>query len=291
MKKIFKYLMVLSISSALFVSCDDDIQDTTFKTFDDFAFVSLKGNDATLTVQEDAGSVSIPVTLSTALSTDTQVSLQVTDSTAVSGADFSFANTTITIPAGSTEGNFVLNVVNDDEFNESKVFSIELRTNDANVAAGLSGNLATFKKTVVIVNDDCPTRYNLWFGALSIEDVGYGSTPGSGSATPSGTCDVLRVVNDLPAIGGATANLNYDIRLIPFSEGDTQGEAIVDRVLARAAAQTHATLGVLDAVYEANGFYDETTREITLEYTVLARNSAGTIVGTFYTGTNIVRVP
>ncbi|NBL64403.1 hypothetical protein GV828_04200 [Flavobacterium sp. NST-5] len=289
MKKLSKYLLFFAISPLLFLGCDD-IEENLFRTFDDFTFVSLSGNSNTLTVQENAGSVNIPVSLSSPLDSDLQVSLVVTDSTAVTGVDFTFANTIVTIPAGQTSAMFVLNVIDDEVFNESKIFSVELNSSNPAVMAGLSGNAATFQKTVVIVNDDCPTNYDLWFGALSVEDVGYGSTPGSGGATPAGTCDILRVNNDLPGIGGATAAI-YDVRLIPFSDGDTQGEAIVDRTLARAAAQTHATLGVLDAVYEASGFYDETTREITLEYTLLARNSQGTIVGSFYTGTNIIRVP
>lgn len=183
-----------------------------------------------------------------------------------------------------------MNIVNDDDGNESRVFKIEITSTTPAVNFGLGGNEATFKKTVVIVNDDCPTKYSFWFGAISVEDAGFATTQGVGSATPAGTCDILRVNNDLPAIGSAT-NTIYDIILVPDFEGASTGTATVETTISRTAAQTHPTLGVLDAVYTATGFYDEDTKQIILDYTVGARNANGNIVGSFYSGTNIITKP
>ena len=281
------YLVAFLICGFLLTSCSDE--DNLNKSFSDFNFVAFNSASSVLTVQEDEGTFSIDVTLSAPVATDTQLSIVSTDDTAIGGVHYSFTNETITIPAGAYSGSFQLLLVDDDAFNESRIFNIELSLTSATIQKGLLGNTATFSKTIVIVNDDCPTNYNVWFGALTVEDVGFDTTPGTGSATPNGTCDLLRVLNDMPAIGGNTTGV-YDIALVPFVEGGTSGTATVEETVARTGI-ANAANGPLDAIYSATGFYDEASKTITLNYTLAARNGAGAIIGNFYTGTNVIVKP
>lgn len=278
------YLFIFLLSSIFLVSCSDE--ENLNKSFTDFNFVAFNNESALLTVQEDAGVFDLDISLSSALSTDIQISIVTTDDTALSGVNYSFESETITIPAGAFGGTFKLQVIDDDDFNEGRGFDIELSLSVPNLVKGLAGNSATFAKSVLIVNDDCPTNYNIWFGALSVEDVGFGPTPGTGSATPNGTCDLLRVTNNLPGIGASTNNV-YDVVLVPFVEGGTSGTASVEETVARTGI-ANATFGPLDAVYSATGAYNEATQTITLNYQLDARDGTGAIVGQFWTGTNVI---
>lgn len=274
----------LLIISVLFTSCSDE--DNLNKSFSDFNFASFDNPNAVLTVQEDSGTFEIDFTISAAQATDTQISIEATDDSGLAGVHYSFVNQTVTVPAGAYSGSFTLVLIDDEESNESRSFNINLTSANPNIIVGLAGNDATFEKRVVIVNDDCPTNYNIWFGPLSVEDVGFGTSPGTGSATPNGTCDLLRVINDLPGIGGNTTS-TYDIVLVPFIEGGTSGIATVEATVARTGI-ANATFGDLEAIYSASGVYDETTQTINLNYQLDARDGTGEIVGSFYTGTNVI---
>jgi hypothetical protein len=154
----------------------------------------------------------------------------------------------------------------------------------------------TENNTIVYGNEisfvTCPTQYAYWFGSLSIEDVGYGSTPGSGSANINGDCDKLIVNNDLPGIGdgGVPANLNtiYELIFTPTNPSGSQGTVVVNETIIRTGLQN----GTITAVYTGNGTYDTATGEIIIDYSLDAKsNATGAILGNYYTGTNVIRLP
>jgi hypothetical protein len=283
MKKLKLFLSFIFFS-LVFISCEEE--DNLLKTFNQYTFVSFLNTEATISVLENAPVVSIPVYLSEPQSSDVTVSIVVTDDTALSGVHYSFVATTITIPAGEYNGEFVLNVVNDGSFNESRKFNVALSTSAANLTLGLTGDVGSFDKDIIIVNDDCPTQYAYWFGALSIEDVGYGSTPGSGAANINGDCDKLIVNNNLPGVPAQT-NTIYELVLTPSNPSGSQGTVVVNETVSR----TGLSGGTITAVYTASGTYDTATGEIILDYSLDAKNNAsGAIVGNYYTGTNIIRL-
>ncbi len=272
----------------LAISCEQNDHDL-FKTFDDYTYVGFTNGNAVVSTAENSGTYEIPVLISAAQDQDVVVTLTTTDGTAVAGQHFSLASSTVTIPAGQYGGTFVLNLIDDEDFNESRTFEIGLSTNVPNLRIGLDGATGTFEKTVLIVNDDCPTNFNIWFGSILVEDVGFGNTPGVGSANASGTCDVLVVDNNMPGIGSAT-NTIYEVVLVPDFDGATTGTATVANTTARTGI-ANAQFGPLSAVYEASGFYDEDSATITLEYVLKAVNAGGSTVGNFYTGTNVITKP
>ena len=283
MKKL-KILFSFILISLLF-SCEEE--DNLLKTFNQYTFISFLETSTTLNVLENTSVVSIPVYVSEPQSSDITVTIVPTNGSAESGVHYSFVATTITIPAGEYEGEFLLNIVNDGSLNDSRKFNIELSTSATNLTLGLSGEIGSYKKEVVIVNDDCPTQYAYWFGSLSIEDVGYGSTPGSGSANSNGDCDKLIVNNNLPGIGSAT-NTIYELVLTPTNPSGSQGTVVVNETPSRTGLEE----GTVTAVYSATGTYDTATGEIFLDYSLDAQsNATGDILGNYYTGTNVIRLP
>ena len=263
------------------------LEDNLLKTFNQYTFISFLETSTTLNVLENTSVVSIPVYVSEPQSSDITVTIVPTNGSAESGVHYSFVATTITIPAGEYEGEFLLNIVNDGSLNDSRKFNIELSTSATNLTLGLSGEIGSYKKEVVIVNDDCPTQYAYWFGSLSIEDVGYGSTPGSGSANSNGDCDKLIVNNNLPGIGSAT-NTIYELVLTPTNPSGSQGTVVVNETPSRTGLEE----GTVTAVYSATGTYDTATGEIFLDYSLDAQsNATGDILGNYYTGTNVIRLP
>jgi hypothetical protein len=278
-------LLLSFIFVSLLFSCNTE--DNLLKTFNQYKFLSFLDTAPVLSVLENVSTISIPVYVSEPQSTDITVSILSTDGTAISGVHYNFVATTITIPAGEYQGEFLLNVVNDDSFNESRKFSISLSTSATNLTVGLSGDQGSFDKDVVIVNDDCPTEFSYWFGSLSIEDVGYGSTPGTGSANINGDCDKLVVDNNLPGISSET-NTVYELIFTPTNPSGSEGTVVVNETPSRTGLEG----GTVTAVYTASGTYDTATGEIILDYSLDAKNNdTGAILGNYYSGTNIIRLP
>lgn len=279
MKKSLIKIAALAFTLALF-SCEEDrvmYNGGDFVTFED-------GGNESLSVFENAGTIDVPVYISTPRDQDVTVTLSTTDGEAVSGTDFTLETTTVVIPAGEEYGIAHLTLVDNADFGEVKSFTLSIVEASApDVNLGLSGDTGSFQKTVNIINDDCPTHYNIWVGALDVEDVGYGVTPGTGSVTPDGTCDVLRVDNNLGGVPSMVVGTKFDLLFTPDYEGATTGTVEVLPTFTRMSGAYYVT-------YSAMGSYDEDTATITLDYSVDARNGSatGSIAGNFWTGTNVI---
>ena len=264
-------------------SCEEDklaYEDYTYVAFTDPAVSDVS-------VSEDSGVYTFNIGVARVQSEDITVTLGSTDDTAIAGTHFTLP-TSVVIPAGEQFGSFDMAVVDDSEGNTTRRFSIVIESVSNGTTVGFA-DLGSYQKNVSIVNDDCPTGFGMWFGDLSVEDVGYGSTPGTGSPNANGDCDVLSVVNNLPGIASPT-NSTYLIYFTPASAGATNGTVVVNETVSR----DNLTSGGadVDAVYSANGVYDEVAGTITLNYTLAARADAdGAILGNYWTGTNVIPIP
>ena len=95
MKKIFAFLSVIALGSA-FVACENLNQ---YPTFDDAdAFVEI--GKTSVSVAEDGGSVSIPVTLASVSGISETISYEAVDGTAVNGTDYTLADGSATLTFG-----------------------------------------------------------------------------------------------------------------------------------------------------------------------------------------------
>lgn len=98
-------------------------------------------------VQEDGGLVSVTVTLSGPVSRDVIVPFSVTG-TALDGTDYTLASSSISIPAGQTNGTLSVTINNDTEIESNETVVVTLAANET----VLSGTVTTH--TITIVSED-----------------------------------------------------------------------------------------------------------------------------------------
>ncbi len=273
MKKYLNRLLILGIAAAGFASCDDST-DPEIYTGDNFiAYV----NAADLNLLESDGTVSIPFSISFGADNGADVTFAVSGD-AVEGTDYSFPNgKTISVGAGEYTGSIDIAIVDNSTFNEAKTIILEIASSSIpGVAIGLS-NENSYIKNIVINNDDCPPPASLWYGPVSVEDVGFSTSAGTG--IPSSDCGIL-ILNHPDLAGGGVTNpaATYEIVMTPSAPGATTGTVSV-------APQTYCTAcsGGLDANYSGSGTYDETAGTITIFYSLDRTDGAN-----FWTGTTVI---
>lgn len=213
---------------------------------------------------ESDGSGEILVEISKAQSTDVQVNFSVAALNAVNGVDFILIGTSVTIPAGEFSATIPYTVVDNDAFEpESRSFTVTI-TDISPAQISVQGNSEI---EVALLNDDCPVNTGVWFGAVTIEDVGFAEVTGSAAANAGGDCDILVVTGDYV---GAAAAVTW--HLTPSVPGATSGTA-------EAPKQAYACCAP-DYEYEAAGTYDEVTGIITADYTFYNEDGSIAFLGT-----------
>ncbi|TWT55071.1 Calx-beta domain protein [Rubripirellula amarantea] len=117
---------------------------------------SVSFGSASQTVNEDAGSVTFDVVLSTALTEAVEVTYSVSG-TAIGGSDFTITDSPITIPAGSTSVPITLNVIDDaiDETDQETVVVTITGVVGANLGASV------VHTATIVDNDDPPLSVSM----------------------------------------------------------------------------------------------------------------------------------
>lgn len=261
MKKIFVGALLAGVIG--FSGCEE--QDFLF---DGPHFVSF--TQSSISLSENASApLGAVVQISQKRDFDVQVAFEVIADGAIEGQDYNvLTNSPVTIPAGSFEVPILIEPIDNSEFETSArkvTFTITSASNDIGVQVNESTEIN-------IVNDDCPSKSNIWWGSLTLVDVGYATSSGTGSANSNGDCDVLVIEGDL--IGGATAAVTY--YLTPAADGASNGT--IEAPKGRYECCTTAY------EYEATGTYDETTETILLDY--IFYRADGSV---FWTGQTIIR--
>lgn len=280
MKNIYK-LAFVALSAAFLTGCEEDTV-----TYNGTDFVTLQNTSATtLSVTEAAGIVSIPIDITYAQSSDLTISYTLTSDTAVEGVHYNVISSSITLPAGETETEFKIQIIDDTDFNVSRELEFTLTgTSSPSVNAGLTADEGSFHKTITIGNDDydCPTQFNFWLGNLDVDTDGEDSSAtGAGGAG----CDVLYVTGNL-----AQFDANNDVYDIEFTADDDSGETGTVTVSSMVQAGYELSDGtVVDVVYDGEGIYDVTTGEITIDYSLNAYQGTS-VLGYFAEGTTTIRL-
>lgn len=139
-------------------------------------------------VEGDSGAtpMAFTVQLSAAAAQDVQVDYFTTSQTATSGLDYSDAVGTLTIPAGATSGQIIVNVLGDEIVEANETFRLTLTS-----PVGVSLNDAQAVGT--ILDDDVVGNPAPWQNAELHEDINA-----NGIVTPQ---DVIILVNDINANG------------------------------------------------------------------------------------------
>lgn len=140
--KIFKLTYGLMAATVLsLASCN--IND--YPEFDDAdAFVAF--SSGAVTAEEGGDAVKIPVLLTSLSGLSTTIEVQVVDSTAVEGKDFTIENKSLTFDKENPEQFVTINITNDNEYTGSRAFTLILKEGDVKLGAA--------KKCVVSIADD-----------------------------------------------------------------------------------------------------------------------------------------
>jgi hypothetical protein len=291
-----KRFLTLLVAGALVASCSKEEPGDFLYTGEEFvAFENI--NATSISISEDAGSAQIKIQLSKPQSVATTVTVSVEELELNVG--YSIPSTQVVIPAGEFEGNFVINPVNDNLNSPATRLKITLTAATPDMKIGMR-EVGSYTKNVTIVNDDCPTKFNTWFGPVTVQDVGFGSVPANGSGNAAGACDILRVVAATNFVGwtaGAEPSINHDFTLVPdFPNAPTGVATIANTRIGQTNFNFPGAPGTPgEVLYTITyGEYNETTKIIEVDYQIRARQlSTGQIfsLGAGWAGTNRIIKP
>jgi Calx-beta domain len=240
----------LSLSNAVNASIAD-AQGVGTIVDDDTATVTI----GPASLAENGGSLSFPVTLSTASSGTVTVDFTTADGTATAGSDYTAGAGTVTFAPGETAKTISVAVLNDPVDEEDETFTVSL-------ASPVNAALGTPSSAVGTILDDDVVSVSIG-GALAVEG-NAGSVNAVFTATLSTSSTRTVTVDAATANGTATAGADYTAAgpsTITFAPGQT--------------TQTFAVAVLGDTIDE-----DDETFTVNLSNPVNATISAATGVGT-----------
>ena len=167
----------------------------------------LAFGSAGATVNEDAGTISIPVTLSIISSQDVMVDVVIATpaGTATSPDDYTFTTQTITIPKGATSQEATLTIVDDATVEQAETIILSLQ----NVMPANVADIATGTYTVTITdNDVAPAPTVVDIATLTVNDADGVPTQNGQTVSARGT-----------VYGVNTRTAGYQVTLIDNTGG------------------------------------------------------------------------
>lgn len=290
-----KIVLFITLSFIAF-SCDKDKVEEN--TYSGSSFVSFENITSTsLSIPEDGGPYNLKVTISKEQSSDVNIGINIEVLTP-GGVNYTTSSSQVTIPAGQLSSNLTITPVDDVLNTPSSVIKVSIASVNPGIIIGLR-EVGSYEKTITLVNDDCPTRFNIWFGSVNCQDVGYSTRPGTGAATVAGTCDILVVTSATNFVGwtsGAYNSVPHEFVFTPDAPNSPTGVVdIEDTVIGRANFNIGGVSTPSDVLYRASfGTYNQTTRIIECDYQLLIRTVAtGTLysLGANWSGTTRIIKP
>ncbi|MEO9482147.1 MAG: Calx-beta domain-containing protein [Ekhidna sp.] len=238
-------------------------------------FLSIDG-PAALSVDEASGNQTVTIILSSAPSSDLTVNLSVVDGTALAGVDYSIPSASITIAAGEYTGTFDYTIIDNDEIDGSKSFTISL-PEDSPIEIGNESSVA-----VTIVDNDFFCPRNVLANIVTTElDVGYSSAPVSissvGAAGPE--CLEFRITGGSGTLFGGFANISYVVTLIEDSPESNSGTVDATEIFNLSNGDGSGTYNNLLRI--TGGTYDLTTGVLDVNYEYYGTDGVFRYPGTF----------
>ncbi|WP_162288563.1 Calx-beta domain-containing protein [Tenacibaculum jejuense] len=157
--------------------------------------VTITDNDGTpvvsigdVTVDEGAGTTSVPVSIDVPSSVDTVITIVTSDGSADSG-DYTTTTTTVTIPAGSTSVNVSIPITDDTTAEPTETFTV-----NGTVTSGNTSNTDPSGTVTILDNDSSTTLPVVAIGDVIVdEDAGTATVPVS-IDVPSSVDTVITIV-------------------------------------------------------------------------------------------------
>ncbi|MGB5931233.1 MAG: Calx-beta domain-containing protein, partial [Cyclobacteriaceae bacterium] len=226
-------LTLSSLNGDTDITIDTDNDEATVTISDvDEATVTISANDASAN-ESGSNNGQFTVTLSSASSTDTEVSYTISGS-ATEGDDYAVLTGKVTIPAGSTEANIDVNVTNDNvlEGDETVTITLSAILGDDEISIDTDNDEATVTisdsdvATVSITANDATAdesgsnngQFTLTLSSVSSTDTEVSYTL-SGSATEGSDYTALTGKVTIPA-GSTSAIINIEVVNDDVVEGD-----------------------------------------------------------------------
>ena len=208
----------------------------TYTIADDDGLPTVDFNTASSSGAEDISSVALTVDLSAASSNDVTVNYAVTGTATGSGTDYTLANGTLTISAGSTSGTITIAGIVDDELDEANETVIITLSNPNNAVLG-NDSVHTY---TINDNDGTPTVEFSTSSSSGSESVG---TRSISVGIPFAASTEIQV--DYGVTGG-TAGSGTDFTLssgsVTIEEGATSGTIVIPSIIDDSADEADETI-------------------------------------------------
>lgn len=221
MKKFILKVALIALFAGTLVSCDEDTV-----TYGGQNFVSFdKVASTRLIALEDGGDSETAINLAFPLSTDLVIEVDVKPVIGQEGVDYTVPSKLITIPAGETTANFVLTAIDNTITNDSKIIEIKiLSTNNPSIAVGLNDIGSPYKR-MVLLNEDCTTRFTDLLGSWEVFDAGDLAYLGDAEIdiNDNGDCNILRISGIVDNIIANPTDTYIEITLAPQNGNATRG--------------------------------------------------------------------
>ncbi|QDV50075.1 Calx-beta domain-containing protein [Gimesia fumaroli] len=161
--------------------------------------ITIRNNDQAsvsindISVDEDAGTAMLTVSLSHPVATTVSLDFATLDGTALNNSDYTPTTGTVTFNPGETTKTINLTIINDDLYEQSESFFVQLSNLEQN---GFNVDFAVDQAEVTILSNDFPT--------LSINDVEVDEDAGMATLTVS----LDQPVDTIVSVDYSTANLS-----------------------------------------------------------------------------------
>ncbi len=253
-------------------TCDQTPDKIVYKGPD---FVFLDSKEQVSLYENQKTPLTIPVKVSLAQNLPVNVTFEVVGSNVLAGSDYKIQTTSpVQIVRGKYSANISIQPVDNNIIQpEKRTITVRIKSVD-----NPSLTLQVVKEVEIdLLDDDCQPnvpKVSLFVGSVSIND-GSNSVTGTGEGGAGGICGGTLVVTG-NFFGDRNGSVTMTIIMTQNASSPTKGLASVVRF--------PLFTGSTDYDYEANGTYDETSKNITLNYTVYL-NSDNSVAGT---GTDII---
>lgn len=172
------------------------------------SFLSISG-PSSVSVDEASGTQTLTVILSTAPSSDLTVDLVITDGSAVMGVDYSVPSSSITIPAGEFTTQFTYTIIDNEEIDGSKTFTVALPE-----GSGIEIGEESSASITIVDNDFFCPKNNFAGRTVTGTDLGYssGAILIEAAESASDGCYKFLVSGGVTFLGfGATASIEVEL--------------------------------------------------------------------------------
>jgi len=211
MKNLIKTL-VFALVAIAFTSCEEDL-----RVYPNDNFVQLVNSSAVSITENGGDVVSVDVVLGAPRSTDVNVSFDVT--TAAPATRYALSGSSLTIPAGETNGSITFSAVDNDDIDGDfdVVFTL---SSSSDIPVGIGGEAVNaVSKTITVVDDNVPCNdYTLTINTDTYGDETFWDILDSSGATVAsgGTYDFSSAGGETYTEAFTLADGCYTLRMFDF---------------------------------------------------------------------------